>query len=187
MDFDTWYQALPKTPTMREVWAAAQREAEQARHQQAFTISVERKQHAPRINVTVEEARILGVTATPERSDRKTRSFDEWSVEYSGGEPCVKYIKATPDPRTGHQIIEQALREAAQGNWLQAPFGLDPIEGRAYQQGKAAAYRHALEMIHEPEVALTEAACAYRKARLGSNQKAQMQAWEALWRAAAAP
>ena len=51
------------------------------------------------------------------------------------------------DTRTGHQVIEDALKKAAEGNWLASPAGCGPEEGRAYQRGLAAAYQHALEMI----------------------------------------
>lgn len=49
--------------------------------------------------------------------------------------------------QTGHEIIEEALLKASQGDWLNSPMGCSYEEGIAYQQGMAAAYQHALEMI----------------------------------------
>lgn len=50
---------------------------------------------------------------------------------------------------TGKEIIEEALKEASKGDPNNSPFGMEYYLGMAYQQGMAAAYQHALEMMSE--------------------------------------
>lgn len=52
--------------------------------------------------------------------------------------------------KSGHQIIEDALAQAALHDPNHSPFGLTYEQGVAYQMGMAAAYLHALEMIPKP-------------------------------------
>lgn len=56
--------------------------------------------------------------------------------------------------KTGHQIIEEALAQAEEGNPDNSPFGMFGAAAFAYQSGMAAAYRHALEMIPAPQRSL---------------------------------
>jgi len=53
--------------------------------------------------------------------------------------------------KTGHQIIEEALTEAAKLDPMNSPVFLDGDPGVAYQMGLAAGYLHALEMIPDPD------------------------------------
>lgn len=54
---------------------------------------------------------------------------------------------------TGHEIIEAALKKAAEVNYHNAP-GLvyDADEGKAHQEGMRDAYQHALEMMPASEI-----------------------------------
>lgn len=51
------------------------------------------------------------------------------------------------DTRTGHQVIEDALQQAATNNAANSPFPMVGDAAIAFQKGLAAAYQHALEMI----------------------------------------
>ena len=53
--------------------------------------------------------------------------------------------------KSGHQIIEEALKVALKAEPVNAPFGMVGEVAVAYQMGMAAAYQHALEMIPEPD------------------------------------
>ncbi len=55
--------------------------------------------------------------------------------------------KAAPAVRSGHDVIEEALRTAVKHDPNNSPFGMSHAQGVAYQMGMATAYQHALEMI----------------------------------------
>lgn len=56
-------------------------------------------------------------------------------------------VVPAPGVLDGHAVIEKALSQALLGDTNNSPAGLLPDVAYGYQQGLAAAYQHALEMI----------------------------------------